>query len=63
MRPYSSMDRAQACGAWDVGSIPTRDTSLSSPRRVKSFNYDTETASLAALENDTKEGINLLVKL
>ena len=31
--------------------------------RVKSFNYDTETAFSSTFENDTKEGLNFLVKL
>ncbi len=31
-------------------------------RRVKSFNYDTETAFSSTFENDAKEGLNCLVK-
>ena len=31
--------------------------------RVKSFNHDTKTFFLTIVENDAKEGINLLVKL
>jgi len=30
--------------------------------RVKSFNYDTETAFSVVFENDAKEGLNFLIK-